>query len=175
VVGHGVKASRALALAAASQAEAVVFIKDLDRTAGVKQTERDARRRIREMRDQIEAGFAAARADSPGLSSVVALAATPCRMIEAWALADPTALRSAGANDTEVPATPESLHGDERDPQSRHPKRVLERAFGRPANRDDFAAIAAAADVSTLERRGPLSFAPFAADVRGVARRCQAK
>ena len=173
VIGHGEKARRALALAAASEATAVVFIKDVDRTAGVKQTERDARRRIDEMRKQIETGFAAAREKSPELSNVVAVAATPCRMIEAWALADPEALRTVGANPAEAPEHPELLHGDERNPQSNHPKRVLERAFGRAANREDFAAIATEADVTTLKRRCPLSFAPLAAEVRGAAQRCR--
>jgi hypothetical protein len=168
VPGHGQMAGRALALAFASEAAALVFIKDVDRGAGVKQTEHDARRRLREMGKEIRAGFDAARSTSPELSDLVALAATPCRMIEAWALGDAEALGSAGASAADVPAKPELLHGDERDPQSNHPKRVLERALGHPAGRDDFAAIAEAADVETLERRCPLSFRPFAIAARAV-------
>jgi hypothetical protein len=116
--------------------------------------------------NEIEAGFAETLGQGYKAGSVETVAATPCRMIEAWALAAHGALPCG--------VDPEALWGDERNPGSDHPKRLLERLMGRAPSREDFAALAEAADLLILEQRCPESFRPFADRARQIRDRCPA-
>jgi len=172
--GHARKAAQALALAHVENADALVFVKDVDRTAGSAASAIERRKRIDETRRQIVAGFEAARSRAPVGKDIAAIAATPCRMIEAWALADWDAVcAAAGAEhpDEAKPPKPEDLWGNEDDPASDHPKRVLERALGRRATRDDFAEIAGGTRVNEISARCPDSFRTFAREVEHALRR----
>jgi hypothetical protein len=164
-------ARRALALASALEASALVLAFDADKTPGARAKRLERRKRLRELRASAEDGFAHTRAhdaDAPAIQTAIAI---PCRMIEAWALGDREALASL----LDVPAhaldydAPEELWGDEHDPASDHPKRVWRRVT---EERVDFSEIGAAASPSTLERTCPDSFPPFAKDVDHALRGC---
>jgi hypothetical protein len=157
------RAGQALSLANANGADMVVFATDLDRTGGTRASATERRRRWKERSDDIQAGFDAARAQTPALACTRAVAAIPCRMVESWALGDRRAVASVaeGALGCEW-SEPEALWGKEGDPSSSHPKCVIDRALGRRHTREDLAAIAKAADIDTLVGRCPLSFKPFA-------------
>lgn len=108
------KAAQALALASVLEADALVFACDVDKAHGATRAA-ERRRRLREIRDSVEAGFAHARETDPKAARVLTATAVPARMIEAWALADREAL--AALLDIDLAALdyrpPEELWGDE--------------------------------------------------------------
>lgn len=165
------KAAQALALASVLGADALVFACDADKAHGAARAV-ERRRRLRELRESIEAGFAHARATDPEATRVLTAAAVPARMIEAWALGDREALAellgSSGATLDYRP--PEELWGDEDDRDSNHPKCVWRRTTGK---RITHAEIGERARPKVLERTCPESFAPFARDVESALKRCR--
>ena len=152
---------------------ALVFVKDVDRASGRPANKTERQSKLNEVQTEIREGFATARAE---VGELIAVPATPCRMIEAWALGDRCRLQAIARGKTSpVPAgTPEAFWGEERDPRSNHPKRVLARALGREPSSADFAAIAEGANLEVLSRECPDSFATFASDVRKALASCQA-
>lgn len=165
------KAAQALALASVLDADALVFACDVDKGHGAaKPVER--RRRLREIRDSIEAGFAHARETNPEAERVLTATAVPARMIEAWALADRDALAELlGADVAALDyRPPEELWGDEGDPDSNHPKCVWRRVTD---DRITHAEIAEGARPDELMRRCPESFVPFARDVASALGLCR--
>jgi len=170
VTGHGNRAAKALALAASDGCALLVFVKDVDREPGTKKSAHERKKKLAKMHAEIEAGFAAVR----DANDVHCVTATPCRMIEAWALGDPAALRAASGSKRgkeSVPPRPEDLWGRESDPASGHPKCVLERLLGETATAEIFEALAEACSPATLRRTCPESFATFERDLDAVARR----
>jgi len=165
--GHGDRAAQALVLAATQGYGLLVFVKDVDRYSGTKRSAHERRKKQREMHQQIEQGFNAVA----GAGHVERVKATPCRMIEAWALGDADAVVAVAgerAVRAEVPDSPEDLWGDERDPRSKHPKCVLRRALGADADRLLFEQLAVEANPDTLRRSCPDSFALFVDEVARV-------
>ncbi|MEW5738497.1 MAG: hypothetical protein AB1938_06195 [Myxococcota bacterium] len=169
---QGRKAAQALALATEFGADALLFSCDLDKSSGrVRPAER--RRRLAELRANIQRGFDEVKEQIPEASRVMTAVAVPARMVEAWALAD----RSALAILTRKPherldyGRPEELWGDERVPGSNHPKNVWERVGGGT----DFADIGAAAAPAVLARECPGSFPPFEKDVQVALEECPAR
>lgn len=157
------KAGQALAGACEDGCCAVVMAVDVDKEAGRRASPRERARRIRNLRNRLERGFEKARKKDPDLAGIPAIVATPCRMLEAWALADADVLaRLHGPHVRAALAKlgcPEDLWGARTDPGSNHPKSVLRRLTGGKA---DMAAIAEKADLSKLATACPESFAPFA-------------
>lgn len=171
--GHADRAAKALALASSGDYDLLVFVKDVDRAPGRKKSDVERRKKLAEMHQEIEAGFA----DVTGANDVARVKATPCRMIEAWALGDPRAIAVVRAEDrlaskappaSPIPARPETLWGDESDPDSDHPKCVLRRALGQDASARVFEQLATLADAAALERSCVESFAPFVAELRRI-------
>lgn len=167
--GHADRAAKALALASTLEdCRVLVFVKDVDREPGKKKSPAERGRKLKEMHQQIEQGFAA----SQGADSPLRIKATPCRMIEAWALGDKEAVMSIaekGGKPTVIPASPEDAWGDEHDPESNHPKCLLERALGRRVSAEDFAELAERSSVARLRRSWPDSFAPFAREAEATS------
>lgn len=166
-------ATRALALASALEARALVLVFDADKSHGKKATRIERRRRLNELRASALDGFRAVRVDDIDAKAIHTAVAIPCRMIEAWGLADRAALSTLLGED---PASldygpPEGLWGDEKDPSSNHPKRVWERVTRGEVT---FSAVAEQVDVATLERECPESFPPFARDVEAALDTCAA-
>ncbi len=168
LAGDGDRAAKALALAATFGYGLLVFVKDVDKQGGTKKSALERKKKQREMHEEIEEGLATV-ADAAHVARVTA---TPCRMIEAWALGDTEAiLEVAGksANKGEIPARPEELWGQEQDPASKHPKCVLRRVLGGDIDKSVFEALAREASPATLRRTCPESFAPFADEVASAA------
>jgi hypothetical protein len=113
------------------------------------------------MHEEVEAGFATVK----GAEHVLRVKATPLRMLEAWALGDAEAVKAVAGREGDaeaVPKYPEETWGDEEDRASGHPKCLLRRALGRDPGPADFAELSAHAEVETLCKTCPESFAPFA-------------
>jgi hypothetical protein len=175
--GHADRAAKALALAAAAGFSLLVFIKDVDRQPGAKKSDVERKNKLKAMHAEIEAGFA----DVRSAADVLRVKATPCRMIEAWALGDVEAIATvagARANRAEVPSRPEELWGAEQNPASGHPKCVLRRALGLASSREMTAAVfeelAEAARPQVLRRTCAESFAPFADETAAAAKALRA-
>jgi hypothetical protein len=164
-------AAQAYALAEVEECAAVVFATDVDRERGTKRTRAEARERIATLRSSIKRGFADAAAESG--RDLLTVIATPCRTIEAWALGDPAALGEVAGErvDPTVCSRPEDRWGDEDDPDSDHPKRMLQRIVG---DRPDLATIAELASPEAVAAACPLSFAPFVKEVQTALSRCEA-
>lgn len=160
IPGHGERAAKALAIAASQGYELLVFVKDVDREGGVRSSPLERRKKLAGMHSDIETGFAAVE-DSEHVSRVKA---TPCRMIEAWALGDSKAVelvRGRRASNVDVPRRPEELWGDHHDPTSNHPSCVLSRVLGEEPNAHTFESLADAAEPSALRSSCPESFKRF--------------
>jgi hypothetical protein len=164
-------ASRALALASALDMNALVLAFDTDKTPGVRARRAERQRRLRELRESAERGFAHTRALDEDAAAIQTAIAIPCRMIEAWALADQEALaRLLDVSDHDLEyGAPEDLWGDEEDPGSDHPKCVWRRVT---EGRIELSEIGAEATPPALAKACPDSFPPFAEDVDRALRRC---
>ena len=165
---HTVRAAMALALARTVEGcRVVVFAHDVDREQGTARSALERRRRVGEMHAQIEAGFASVR----DAGHILRIKATPLRMIEAWALGDPEAVKAVAgkhAKSSAIPSEPEEAWGDKRDPESDYPKCILKRLLQRDASAEDFADLAERSKVETLRATCPVSFAPFADEAAAV-------
>ena len=166
--GHADRAAKALALASTVEGcRVLVFAHDVDKASGQKRSAAERRKRVREIHEEIEAGFAMVN----GAKHVLRVKATPLRMLEAWALGDGGAVKAVAGKEGDaeaVPKYPEETWGAEEDRASGHPKCLLRRALGRDPGPADFAAISTHADVETLRKTCPESFAPFAEEATGV-------
>lgn len=168
LAGEGDRAAQAVLVAEAKECAVLVFVRDVDKEHGARRSSVERRRKLRAMHEQVEAGFKATG------STVIAVKATPCRMIEAWALGDRKALERLGVKLErlgDVPHEVEEAWGQERDPSSNHPKCLLRRVLERDPTAIDFEDIARETDPSTLAKRCPDSFAPFLDEVRKVDQR----
>ncbi len=164
--GHARKAAQGKVLARTSGANALVYVRDVDRSSGRPASANERRARMAEVAREVRTGLASVPDQMP------TLIATPCRMIETWAMGDRNAIAQLTGVDADQldlpPGLPEEWWGDEKNPNSNHPKRVLERvARGVP-----FAEIAEASDIDELARSCPLSFRPFADAATAAVNRC---
>jgi hypothetical protein len=166
--GLGQRAAAAYRIASAAGADAVVVVHDVDKAATGRATLQEARRSHQLVRQHLLDGFTMASDGS--LSTAVG---TPCRCIEAWALGDLDAVSTVAAllKKPSLPTPPEELWGKPHDPQSNHPKQVLRRIFGGEAGTQEYCDIAAVADPGAVETNCPLSFAPFAQEIRALVPR----
>jgi len=167
IPGHGDRAAKALSIAAINNYDLLVFVKDVDRVPGKKKSERERLRKLKEMHHEIQSGFERVE----HAEHVHCVKATPCRMIEAWALGDPNAINRVAykrAKRAPIPEHPEKLWGAEENPTSNHPKCVLARALGREVNAEVLEDIALESNVETLKTSCPDSFAPFAKEMDEV-------
>ncbi|MEW6366693.1 MAG: hypothetical protein AB1714_18845 [Acidobacteriota bacterium] len=170
--GLGRKAAQALALASELDCRALVFVADADRSAS-----KGATRHMKSCLKQIENGFNQVNKGTRQVEPLTTIVAMACPMIEAWALGDQgavAAIASPSAPALEYRGSPESFWGAERDPDSNHPKRVLDRAIGRTHTSADLAEIAEHAEIEAIENSCPHSFAPFAHAVRRETQICAA-
>lgn len=164
-------ARRALALASQRGADALVVSFDVDKTPGRKASVVERRRKLREARASAAAGLKITRDGDPDAARLPVAVAIPCRMIEAWALADREALATlvgADVSDLDYPQ-PEDLWGDEAVKKTNHPKNVWERVTGGAVGFDDIGAIVQPA---VLRRECPDSFVPFADEVEQAVEAC---
>lgn len=160
---HVHRARMAARLAEYEEADALVIVTDVDSEPG-RSGQRAAEKRMDRLRRSLHQGVEAAATDVP------AVVGTPLRTIEAWALGDPAAVQVVARRHRPVvlPKPPEQLWGDRRDRRSNHPKWVLHRQFSNPPDHVDYAEIGSKADLASVERNCPMSFAPFAAAIREV-------
>jgi dihydrofolate reductase len=120
----------------------------------------------RDRRGAVERGFEEARAEGHVVPAVLALA---IECIEAWALSDPDAWLHVFGRVPTLPAQPEVLWGNVRDPTSNHPKHVLRRCLAEIDRRPGGNAAARLLEHASLERIAsacPRGFGRFVADLR---------
>lgn len=153
------RAHQAVALADALGCDLVVIHTDADEKAAGK----NAPKKYVSRRAQVQRGIDAAGGDRPP-----AVPAVPIATTEAWALADPEAVKARRGHTkhgNDLRKAPETLWGAPHDPGSNHPKMLLERALGHPASHREQAAIALTMDLDVARKRCPLSLEPFIAEV----------
>lgn len=170
--GEADRAAKAIVLGETMDCSVVVFVRDVDKQGGAKRSVIEGRRKLRDMHEQIEEGFAAANA--PG---IVTLKATPYRMLETWALADSRALKAVGANARHTASLPTKLEetwGNEKDPTSGHPKCLLRVVLQRDATATDFEDIARESTPTSVASRCPESFQRFLHEVSSARKRLRA-
>lgn len=143
------KAEFAAALAAAVDADALVYSGDADHDF--------VNRRAK------------LAADLAG-SDVPWAIAMPKETVEAWILGDEGSM-AAVAPDVQRPANPEGLWGAPHDSASNHPKQVLARLAGGTLSQDDYDQAGAHALPSRLCTSCPSSFRPFADEVAAITGR----
>jgi hypothetical protein len=157
LAGHADRAAKARVLANTQGYDLLVFVKDVDRQGGTARSTSERKVKLARVAAEIQSGLDAAQSER-----TLAIKATPCRMLECWALADEKALAEISDTDeVQVPNSPEDTWGKHDDPRSNHPKCALRRALGREPNADDFAALAASSSIERLRSRCPDSFVPF--------------
>jgi dihydrofolate reductase len=120
----------------------------------------------RDRRGAVERGFEEARVEGHVVPAVLALA---IECIEAWALSDPDAWLHVFGRVPTLPAQPEVLWGNVRDPTSNHPKHVLRRCLTEIDRRPGGNAAARLLEHASLERIAsacPRGFGRFVADLR---------
>jgi len=141
--------------------EIMVYYGDTDKEANSKNTEVQARKASRNAYQQAHDAFE--------LYEVKGIAIIPLRMLESWLLADEQAFFNAFSYRVTLPNKPELLWGDEKDPDSDHPKRALERVLSSIKcnnNTYSYSQIFENADIVVLERKCPISFSPFIQNAR---------
>lgn len=152
--GHGAKAMSALIKAKVENFDLLIFMTDADCTH---------RKHWRGKYDEIHVGFA--RVDG----APIAVACVPKSAAESWLLADAAAWREVGLEDTALlPCTPEDIWGERDDPKADHPHRIFSRVCdgaGMDDGRATYVTIAEAADIDTIARKCPVSFAAFRHDL----------
>ena len=156
------KAAQARAVVEYERADIVVVAADVDSSQGERATV------LRREGDLTRSAARFKRGLSPWRGPP-AVAATPCRTIEAWGLADTNAVCAvANVETVALEKPPEQLWGKPNDPQSNHPKCALTKIFGGSVDTSHYAALGAAARVDVLEAQCPMSFAPFSASLRAA-------
>lgn len=158
--GHGV-----VALILAHEAKVRGFgvaalYRDADRNGGSDaRKEHECRKRHNEIIHDIYQGFEQSRCNLRYIAIV------PMKMIENWLLSDPNSyVKAFGGNPPDLPNTPELIWGDEKNPHSNHPKRVISRVlgtYGEKPNRESFCMIAKYIDIDTLRSKCYISFETF--------------
>lgn len=164
LAGHADRAAAALVLASTQGYDVLVYVKDVDRSGGTKAGAVERRKKLALVAREIRKGL-----QSVPDATTRAIQATPCRMLECWALADANALAELASKEgdpTSVPKTPEDSWGHDADPTSNHPKCALKRVLGRDAGSDDFATLAESSDLEVVRERCPDSFVPFHDEAR---------
>jgi len=140
------KAEYAAALAAAVEADALIYSADADNDFVNRRTK--------------------LAADLAG-SDVAWAIAMPKATVEAWILGDEESLEAV-APGARRPTHPESLWGAPHDASSNHPKQTLVRMSGRPVSQEDYDKAGLRALPSRLCTSCPSSFQPFAHEVAAI-------
>lgn len=151
--GHGAKAFLAKFRAKSSQCDAVVFMVDADGPDNGEWGKKVA---------EVKSGFDLVD------GGTVAIACVPKSASESWLLADPKAWATLAANDAALPAKPEEIWGNRRDPTSNHPHALFARLCGATELDDSTEtrrAIMEAASTAAIKDRCPVSFGAFEADL----------
>jgi hypothetical protein len=139
------KPAQALALAHDLTADVLVYVRDLDRQQGTRATPRNRAKQLREMLDDLERAFQAAKTRDQDLAGLPVVIAIPAWMLESWVLADLDAIETASSRKVARGAfsgRSEDLWGDENDPGSNHPKCVLGRVVEEKLSAPFFADVA---------------------------------
>lgn len=170
--GHGVKAFKLCELAREmGNIDNIICYVDGDRETDSRKSEHEARKRVREIHDDIVNGFQQ-YSEERSQSSIPMV---PCKMIESWLLADEKAFRRAFGNIPRAPSLPqhpELIWGTKNDPNSDHPKNYLKRVLDQyrdtSLNRDTYKTIAENTDIGALREKCPISFEQFYTDIRAI-------
>jgi len=176
VPGHGQKSYACTMLANIYKCPIVVVFIDGDKSprkdSPKPKTDRAVRKRIKELRSELEIGFKKAReqlGDKIGTIRMV-----PMRMIESWIMADRNAFKTVTGVDPSLILKGkklEGLWGDKKDPESYHPKKVLDWILvgsGFDRNRETVRLIAEQIDLETLVAECPYSAKPFVDEGKAV-------
>lgn len=158
--GHGLKAFFVAQTATEKGYDIQAMYVDADKSSGSTQKDPNScQKRYDLIREQVITGLQRGGASKP-------LAIIPMKMIECWILGDRSAFIAVfgSAPKEALFKKPELLWGDEHNPDSDYPKNRLERILGEcnsQSSQDIFVQLAEAAQVETLCKTCPISFADF--------------
>jgi len=144
-----------------------IYYSDTDKIAGTRNTGLDAERSWKQRYDEITEGLCN---DMYHFIPMV-----PLRMIENWILADRDALENVGGSvGYYFDKKPEMLWGDEHNPESNYPKRVLDRVFNsmkkkpKDRGRTFYVNVSEKQKLEVLLERCPISFKVFYDDLTRI-------
>ena len=136
--------------------DVIVYYGDTDKESGVSSSEVQAKKASEQAYEQ--AHKALDFFDKKGFAII------PLRMLESWLLADQEAFEKTFGSQIQLPNTPELLWGNKNDPESRHPKNILEKilsSFRVSSNRQVFCDLVQNININNLYKQCPISFPPF--------------
>ena len=177
--GHRMKAMLLMTMAMERKYRYAAYYSDTDRAQGS-----DARKatickaRYAELKQDIMDGFNDGCLKNKEANKFRGIAIVPVKMIESWLMGDSAAFSRAFSADAEqsehsllCPQQPELDWGAHNDVNSDHPKCRLTRilhVYGQEPNQMTFCQIARNADIETLRRTCPISFADFYEQVKKI-------
>lgn len=170
--GHGVKAYQLCVIARElGDIDNIVCYVDADRDQGSSKSALDAKKRVRDIYNDIQMGFEQFSSER----SQSSIPMIPLKMIESWLLADEIAFTKCfGKPPTRppLPKHPELIWGDESDTTSDHPKNYLKRVLDQYSSQGTvqiFISIAESMRIDELRRKCPISFELFYQDVQVIS------
>lgn len=149
----------------------LIFYHDLDKRESGKGTATTAKKTFREAQTNAELATEEIQMRL-GFELVPMI---PMRMLENWLLADEEAFEESFGSvpkGPKLPTKPESIWGNDKDPDSDHPKSYLNRVlhqFSEVSHTENFVLIAESSQVAALKQKCPISFVPFAEKMEAFA------
>ncbi len=145
----------------------IVVFKDCDKTSGRKATEKEAKRKFKEIYQFLrkELDNFKSKFDVNGVPMI------PIRMLENWLLGDEMSFRKVWDDipkNPKLPKNPEFIWGDEQDRNSNHPKNYITKVLGQYDENyctENFIKIVKNINIETLRKTCPNSFGVFYSDI----------
>lgn len=134
----------------------VVYFGDTDKKSGTKNTPVQAKHASQQAYAQAY--------DALNFFNKKGFAIIPLRMLESWLLADEVSFEKTFGTKIQLPKNPEYLWGDKNDPDSNHPKNLLDKiltALNSKSSQQVFCELVQNINLASLCSKCPISIPPF--------------